>query len=128
MYPSRFAPAPIYAAPKMHKYSSSDSFPELRPIFSSTRTFNYNLTRFFCDLLSPVVPNDYSCKDAICFFSQIKHANLSKEFVVSYDVASLFTNIQLQEIIYIATNLIFNQYRILNITRKELKKLFLFAT
>ena len=42
------------------------------------------------------------------FFSQIKNTNLSKTFLVSSDVTSLFTNIPLQETIDIATNLIFN--------------------
>ena len=51
-----------------------------------------------------------------------------KKILVSYDVTSLFTNISLQETIDIAINLIFNHNPNLNITRKELKKLFLFAT
>ena len=124
-YPSGFVPARIYCTPKMHKFSSSDSFPKLRPIVSSIGTFNYNLARFLCDLLSPLVPNDYSCKETFSFVSQIKNANLSKEFLVSYDVTSLFTNILLQETIDIAINLIFNHNPNLNITRKEL---FFFAT
>ena len=53
-----FAPACIYGTPQMHKFSSSDSFPKLRLIVSSIGTFNYNLARFFYDLLSPLVPND----------------------------------------------------------------------
>ena len=61
------APARIYGTPKMHKFSSSDSFPKLRPIVLSIGTFNYNLARFLCDLLSPLVPNDYSCKDTFSF-------------------------------------------------------------
>ena len=126
MYPSGSAPARIYDTPKMHKFSSSDSFPKLRPIVSSIGTFNYNLTRFLCDLLSPLVPNDYSCKDTFSFVSQIKNANLSKKFLVSYDVTSLFTNIPLQETIDIAISLIFNHNPNLNITSKELKKPFLF--
>ena len=128
MYPSGSAPARIYGTPIMHKFSPSDSFPKLRPIVSSIGTFNYNLARFLCDLLSPLVPNDYSCKDTFSFVSQIKNANLSKKFLVSYDVTSLFTNIPLQETIDIAINLIFNHNPNLNITKKELKKLFLFAT
>ena len=59
---------------------------------------------------------------------QIKNANLSKKFLFSYDVTSLFTNIPLQETIDIAINILFNHNPNLNITRKELKKLFLFAT
>ena len=43
-------------------------------------------------------------------------------------MTSLFTNIPLQETIDIAINLIFNHNSNLNITKKELKKLFLFAT
>ena len=40
----------------------------------------------------------------------------------------IFTNILLQETIDIAINLVFNHNPNLNITKKELKKLFLFAT
>ena len=112
----------------MQKFSTSDSFPKLLQIVSSIGTFNSNLARFFCYVLSSLVPNGYSCKDTFPFVSQIKNANFSKIFLVSYDVTSLFTNIPLQETIDIAINLIFNQNPILNITKKELKKLFLFAT
>ena len=127
MYPSGSAPARIYGTPKMHKFSSSDSFPKLRPIVLSISTFNYNFSRFLYDLLSPLVPNDYSCKDAFSFVSQIKNANLFKNFLLSYDVTSLFTNIPFQETIDIAINLIFNHSPNLNITKKELKKLFPFS-
>ena len=44
------------------------------------------------------------------------------------NIASFFTNIPLQETIDVAINLIFNPNPNLNITKKELKKLFLFAT
>ena len=107
----------------MHKFSSSDTFPKLRPIVSSIGTFNYNLSRFLCDL-SPLVPNDYSFKDTFSFFSQIKNANLSRKCIVSYDVIKIFANIPLQKTIDIAINLIFNHNPNLNITKKELKKLF----
>ena len=99
LYPTGSARARIYGTPKMHKFSFSDSFPRLRPIVSSIGTFNYNIVRFLCDLLSPLVPNDYSCKDTFHFVSQIKNANLSRKFLVSYDVTSIFTNISLQEAI-----------------------------
>ena len=56
-----FAPASIYGSPKMHKFFSSDSFATLRPTVSFIGTFSYNLARFLSDLLSPLVPNDYSC-------------------------------------------------------------------
>ena len=87
-----------------------------------------NFTRFLCDVLSPLVPNDYSCKNTFSFVSQINNANFSKRFLVSYNVTSLFTNISLQETIDIAKNLIFNHNPNLIINRKEFKRFFLFAT
>ena len=72
LYPSGSAPARIYGTPKMHKFSSSDSFPKLRPVFSFIGTFNYNLVRFLCDLLSPLDPNDYSCKDTFSFVLKLR--------------------------------------------------------
>ena len=128
LYPSGSAPTRIYGNLKMHKFSSTDSFSKLRPIVSTIGTFNYNLSRFLCDLPSPLVLNDYSCKYIFSFVSQIKNSNLSTRFLVSYDVTSLFTNIPLQETIDIAINLIFNHNHNLNITKKELKKVALFAT
>ena len=78
-------------------------------------------------LLSPLVPNDYLCKDTFSFISQIKNVNLSRKFLVSYDITSVFINIPLQETIDVAINLIFNDNPKLNVTKRELKKLFLFA-
>ena len=106
LYPSGSSPACIPGTPKMHNFSSSDSFPKLRPIVSSVGTFNYNFAHFFCDLLSPLVLNGYFCKDNFHFVSQIENANLSKKILVSYDVTSPFSDIPLQETIDIAKNLI----------------------
>ena len=128
LYLSGSAPACIYSTPKMHKFPSSNTFAKLRLNVSSIGTFNYDLACFLCDLLSPVVPDDYSCKDTFSFVSQIKNANLSGKFLVSYNVTSLFTNTPLQETIDIAINIIFNHNPNLSITKKELKKLFVFAT
>ena len=118
MYPSGSAPARIFGTPKMQKFSPSDTFPKLPPIVSSIGTFNYDLARSFCDLLSPVEPDDYSCKDTFSFLSQIKNANVSAKFLVSYDVTILFTNIPFQETIDIAINIIFSHNPNLNITKK----------
>ena len=40
LYFSGCAPARNYGTPKMHKFSSHDSFPKLRPIVSSMGTFD----------------------------------------------------------------------------------------
>ena len=54
--------------------------------------------------------------------------NFSKKILFSYNVTSLFIYIPLQETIDVAINLVFNHNPNLNISKKELKKLFLFAT
>ena len=95
LYPSGSAFTLIYGTPKMHKFSSSDSFLKLCPIVSSIGTFKYDHACFLCDLPSPLVPNNYSCKYTFSFVSQIKNANLSRKSLLSYDVASLYTNIPL---------------------------------
>ena len=119
LYPSGSAPARVYGTPKMLKFSSSDSFPKLCSIVSSIGPFNYNLPHFLCDFLSPLIPNDYSCKNTFSFVSQIKNADPSKKFLVSYDVTSGFTNIPLQEKIDTVVNLHFSHNTNLSITRKN---------
>ena len=83
MYPSGSAPSRIYRNHKMHKFSSSDSFPKLRPIVSSKGTFNYNLACFLCDLLSTLVPSDYSGKDTFSFVSQM---NMFLKWINEYNL------------------------------------------
>ena len=128
LYPSGSSPARIYGLPKLHKFSQGDLFPKLRPIVSSIGTFNYNLSKFLCNLLSPHVPSDYSSKDTFSFISSLKASNLTGNYFVSFDVSSLFTNIPLTETIDIAIDLILNNNPNIRITRDELKKLFDFAT
>ena len=81
LYPSGSAPALIYGTPKMHKLSSSDSFPKLRLIVSSIGTFNYNLARFLCDLPSPLVLNDTLAKILSLFFLKLTMQIFSKNFL-----------------------------------------------
>ena len=81
LYPSGSAPARIYGTPKMHKFSSSDSFPKPRLIVSFIGTFNNNLARFLYDLLSPLVPNDYSCKGTFLLFHKLRIQISPKNFL-----------------------------------------------
>ena len=55
----------FYGTPKMQKFWYT--FDILSPIVLSIGTFNYDLSHFFFDLLSPVVPHDYSYKDTFLF-------------------------------------------------------------
>ena len=107
-YLSGSAPALIYGTPKMHKHCR---------ILQFVGTFNYKLSHFFCHLLSLLAPNNYCCKYTFYFVPQIKNAYLSGNFLVFFDVTSIFTNFPFQETIDIGIDLKFNHNPNLNITK-----------
>ena len=86
-------PALIYGLPKMHKIKSSTEIPPFRPIISSVNTYNYRLATYLCTLLQPHLPTTYTIPDTFSFVQELGTMNLSNKFMVSFDVASLFTNI-----------------------------------
>ena len=53
-------PARSYGLPKLHKHRQNNNAPPIRPIVSSTKSYNYNLSKCLCTLLNPVIPNDYT--------------------------------------------------------------------
>ena len=128
IYPSGSFPAKIYGTPKMHKLTDSDSFPNLRPIVSSVGTYNYNLAKYLCNLLSPHLPEQYCKKDTFTFVEELKRVSLADKFLVSFDVRSLFTNIPLSATIKLAADLNKTSQPDLNISEKGLTSLFNFAT
>ena len=129
IYPSGSLPSRLYGNPKMHKVGNSGEIPPLRPIVSSIGAYNYKLAKFLDNMLSPYVNLDYACTDTFTFVRQIQNAGINRDnFIVSYDVVSLFTNIPLQETLEIAVDTIFENKPELKICREQLLKLFTFAT
>ena len=122
IYPSGSIPA------KMHKLTDSDSFSKLRPIVSSVGTYDYNLTKYLCNLLSPHLPEQHCTKDTFTFVEELKQLSLVDKFLVSFDVTSLFTNITLIETIKLTVDLIRTSPPDLNISKKDLTSLFNFGT
>ena len=72
VYPSGSQTARIYCLPKLHKSYGSNSSPPFRPIVSSIGTFNYNLSKYLCTLLTPFVSTDFSPQDSFTFVHDIK--------------------------------------------------------
>ena len=97
IYPSGSYPAKIYGSPKMHKPFDSNSLPNFRPLVSSIGSYNYNLSKYLCELLSPNLPNGFCTKATFTFVEEIKEVSIKDKFLVSNDVNSLFTNIPLKE-------------------------------
>ena len=81
-------------------------------------SFNFCSTIFLCFSNFQIISEACLGPCQKSFVSQVKNANLSKKFLVSYDLTTIFTNILLQETIDIAINLIFNHNPDLDIIRK----------
>ena len=106
----------------------------MRPILSATSTYNYALAKWLEDKLKPLSYNRYSILDIFEFAEEIRAKGINEDdILVSYDVASLFTNVPLDETIGILVDKAFkdnwfdSQYN-LNISRQDLTDLLNIAT
>ena len=128
VYPTGSSTARIYGLPKLHKLKSDSDVLKLRPIISSIGTYNYNLSKFLANKLTPFIDYQFCATDSFSFVKEIKEVSFNSNFLISFDVCSLFTMIPLSETIDIAVNLIFERQPGLKMTKTELKTLFQFAT
>ena len=72
IYPKGSHPARIYGLPKMHKDRGLNSAQPFRPIVSSIGTYNYNLAKYLCNLLSLHIPTEHCATDTFTFVQDIK--------------------------------------------------------
>ena len=128
LYPTGSQPGRFYGLPRMHKLSDTILTPPLRPIVSSINTYNYNLAKHLCTLLTPLISNDYTTKDSFSFVDEFNNLDNNNKFLISFDIQSLYTSIPLLETIDIAVDLIHTNNTNFPINKTELKQLFLFAT
>ena len=126
IYPTGSQPAD--GLPKMHKPRGPDSIPPLRPIVSSIGMYNYELAKCLCCLLQPHIPFNYCTHDSFTFVGEIQKLRLSGNFMVCFDVESLFTNIPPNECIDLAVRYVSEGNPDLKLSTNELKNLFHFAT
>ena len=88
------SPGVLYGLPKVYKYGSP-----FRPIVSSVNTYNYSLASYL--VLQPISTYQFTVKDSFSFAEWAKPYNHNNEFMCSFDVTSLFTNVPLDDTIYI---------------------------
>ena len=114
----------------MHKINSPNEVPPFRPIVSAINTYNYRLAKYLCNRLQPYLPSSYSISDTFSFAQELNTVDLSNKFMVSFDVASLFTkyNIPLKESIDLAVSYINEGIAKLKFSKAELLKMFSIAT
>ena len=98
----------------------------MRPILSATKTYNCALAKGLDDKLKPLAANKYTIADTFEFVNEVHDLKInSGDFLVSYDVSSLFTNVPLDDLISILadkafTNDWFNETHGLHLTKQDL--------
>ena len=100
----------------------------MRPILSATGTYNYSLAKWLDEKLKPLSVNQYTISDVFQFAKEIQHLPVDEnDFLVLYDVTALFTNVPLDETIYLLADKAFNDSWF-NITQDDLIELLSIAT
>ena len=97
----------------------------IRPIFSAIGTPSYNLSKFFVPILNPITKNALTTSNSYEFCKKLHSLQVNSDcYMVSYDVASLFTNIPVHETIEIIINKMFdNNAKVENMNKDQFKEL-----
>jgi len=104
LFPQGSKPSILYGLPNVHKVNCP-----ARSIMSAIGTFNYKLAKFLVPILQPLTCNQYTVHSSFSFVDEITQLTLSHDAVlVSFDVASLFTNIPLDETVNIILDNLFS--------------------
>ena len=108
LIPSGSNPGKLYGLIKVHK----DGNPA-RPVVSMIGTPEYKLAKFLDSIIKPYIPDSYIIQSSEEFLNKINtfNFNSSNQFLVSFDVKSLFTNVPLSQTIDIIANYIFSSDR-----------------
>ena len=97
--------AHFFGLPKTHKPELS-----MRPILSTTRTYNYSLAKWLEEKLKPLSTNAYTVSNIVQFSQDIRNTSIDVDHIlVSYDVTALFTNVPAHETITIFVEKAFSE-------------------
>ena len=104
------------------------------PILFTTHTYKYALAKWLEEKLKPLSWNQCTVTDTLGFVNEVQGLQINRgDILVSYDVTSLFTNVPLDETIYILAEKAlsddwFNKTHELNLSRDQLIELLNAAT
>lgn len=105
LIPSGTSPGKLYGLCKVHKESKA-----MRPIVSMVNTPEYKLAKYLDGFIKPNIPDQFMLSSTADFISVINSYPLKgDEYLVSYDVTSLFTNVPLQETIDIVVKYVYSK-------------------
>ena len=99
IYPSSSQPGLFFGLAKVHKVPNNSlniaDLP-LRPVISNCGTATYEISRHLASVLSPLTKNEHTVNDTRDFINRLKRLSINdSEKLVSFDVASLFSNVPL---------------------------------
>ena len=98
-------------------------------IVSSIGAYNYKLAKYLSTKLTPLITTTHCAKDSFSVVEELKQLKLEQgNYIVSFDIVSLFTNIPLQESIDLAVDLLLSSDSSIKMSKMQMKKLFHFAT
>ena len=71
--------------------------------------YSYKISKFFIPFLTPISMNSFIIKDSFSFVQELLKSDINTDnvFMASFDIASLFTNIPIDETIEIISNHLF---------------------
>ena len=131
LHPTGSCPGKFYLITKIHKLPVNGGINELpiRPIVSNLNTTTYNSAKYLSKLLSPLWQSRNTVKNTKEFIEEFKQQKLSKENkLVSFDVKSLFTNVQLNRTTEIILKIIYEKNEIItSITKNEMKEILILS-
>ncbi|CAF3447999.1 unnamed protein product [Rotaria sp. Silwood1] len=119
-------PSRLYGLPKVHK----EDVP-LRPVVSAIKTFNYGLGKALSRLLSQFIEKTNMVRDSFSFVDELLALPkcMSQYKMVSFDIASLYTNVPLTETIDIILKHLYDGHaKPPTISREDMKELLDLAT
>lgn len=95
----------LYGLPKTHKPDCP-----LRPILSMVKSPQHGLARFLVSVLNPVLEkySSFMVSDSFHFVESLNNLRSNKNFMCSFDIKSLFTNIPLNEVIEICVEQLYD--------------------
>ena len=117
-------PGKIYGLARVHKEGTP-----LRPVVSMIRTVEHNLAKYLVKIINDVMPTTYMLNSTESLVIQISSFDYQpSNELVSYDVVSEFTNISMNETIYIVWNYVYQQHSPTKYYKETFKKLLQITT
>ena len=106
LIPAGSVPGKLYGLIKVHKQDNPAKL-----VVSMIKTPEYKLAKFLDSIIKPHVLNSYIVQSTDDFLTKLKDFDFnSNQFLVSYDVKSLFTNIPLSYTFIIIADYMYSPY------------------